>query len=186
MIILSYPALKITKLAEIGTIFFKLSNGIGLFLLWTLFIYCLHRLAHYRNKFNLLYKIHLYHHKVDYYNEANRKFHWYYLFFYFGGIRETLDVIFMLTLPAVFIYLLFPQYGIYILAFHYLYEVFLSEGALDHNPRIRGPATRFFSWGQYHLIHHKTWKFNYSLIITLWDYVFYTMKKPSNSKSQKF
>jgi sterol desaturase/sphingolipid hydroxylase (fatty acid hydroxylase superfamily) len=107
-------------------------------------------------------------------NSNNRKFKWYYLFFYFGSIYATLDVLFMLTLPALIVYFIYPPLGIYILVLHYLYEVFLSEGALDHNPAIRGATTRFFAWGQYHLHHHRTWMSNYGLIITLWDNVFRT------------
>ena len=150
---------------------------ISLFLLWTLLIYLMHRLAHVKSKFNFLYKLHVAHHKVNYWNEANRTFKWYYIFFYFGSWQATFDVFFILTLPAICISLLFPQPGIYLLVFHYLYEVFLSEGTLDHNPSIKGNLTKYFAWGQYHLTHHKTWKYNYGLIITFWDRVFETRKQ---------
>lgn len=140
-------------------------------------IYLLHRLAHLRNRFNPLYKIHIHHHKVNYLSDSNRKFKWYYLLFYFGGVYETIDVLILLTLPAVSIYLVYPGVGIYLLFLHYIYEVFFSEGLLDHNPAIKGRVTNVFAWGEYHLAHHKTWKYNYSLIITLWDYVFGTKKR---------
>jgi sterol desaturase/sphingolipid hydroxylase (fatty acid hydroxylase superfamily) len=149
---------------------------IGLFLLWTLLIYFMHRLAHYRHRFNPLYSIHLSHHKINYLEDENRKFKWYYLLFYFGGVLETMDVLLMLTMPAFMVYFVYPPMGIYLLLFHYLYESFLSEGVLDHNPKIKGKITNFFSWGKYHLIHHKTWKYNYSLMITLWDRVFRTRR----------
>lgn len=165
-------------MTQLQTIIINIFIFIGLFLLWTLLVYFMHRLAHIRSKNNPLYYVHLAHHKINYFKEDNRKFKWYYLFFYFGGILETLDVIVMLTVPALSVYLLFPSYGIYILLFHYLYEVFLSEGYLDHNPKINGKITNYFSWGTYHLIHHKTWTHNFSLIITLWDYMFVTQKKP--------
>jgi sterol desaturase/sphingolipid hydroxylase (fatty acid hydroxylase superfamily) len=150
-----------------------------LFFLWTLIIYILHRLAHIKHKFNFLYWVHISHHKVNYFKPENRKFKWHYLFFYFGGILETLDVLLILTLPALLIYLIDPKHGLYILFIHYFYEVFLSEGLLDHNPRVEGKITNFFSWGKYHLAHHKSWKYNFSLMITLWDYVFKTVKKQS-------
>ena len=145
-----------------------------LFLFWTLCIYLIHRISHIKSSRNVLYKIHLQHHRIDYAKKSNRKFKWYYLFFYFGDIYSTLDVLIMLTLPAVIIYMVFPRIGIYILLLHYIYEVFFSEGLLDHNPKIKGKVTYFFSWGTYHLYHHKVWNKNYSLLITLWDKIFKT------------
>lgn len=153
-----------------------------LFMFWTLLIYAIHRLAHLRHKYNPLYKLHLYHHKINYLSSENRRFKWYYIFFYFGGIYETLDVLCMLTIPAVIVYIVSPTIGLYVLILHYLYEVFLSEGTLDHNPRITGKVTNVFAWGKYHLTHHRYWRYNYSLIITLWDWVFQTRqpRRPIN------
>lgn len=155
----------------------KITIILSLFLLWTLLVYLMHRLAHVRHTFNFLYKIHIYHHKIDYFKKENRRFKWYYMLFYFGGVYETLDVLFILTMPLLFIYILLPNLTIYLVIFHYLYEVFLSEGMLDHNPNVNGKITTVFSWGSYHLIHHKTWKYNYSLMITIWDRVFKTTKE---------
>ena len=152
-----------------------------LFLAWTLLVYAMHRIAHWKIKGNFLRALHLAHHKVDYSNEINRRLKWYNLFFYFGSLNATLDVIMMLTLPAVMIFLLYPRLGAYILVFHYLYEVFLSEGVLDHNPKINGFVTKYFSWGDYHLEHHKRWNCNYSLMVTVWDRVFRTYRTPSKS-----
>lgn len=146
------------------------------FFLWTLLVYLIHRAAHYRSKYNFLLKIHLQHHRINYLNKNNRVFKWYYIFFYFGSVKATVDVVLTLTLPAVFVYLMHPPTGVYILIIHYLYEVFLSEGLLDHNPAIRGKLTKVFSWGEYHLKHHKNPKCNFGLIITLWDKVFRTAK----------
>jgi sterol desaturase/sphingolipid hydroxylase (fatty acid hydroxylase superfamily) len=154
----------------------------GLFFLWTLLVYSMHRAAHIKNQYNLLRKIHLSHHKINYLERDNRRFKWYYMLFYFGSIYASLDVILMLTLPAFVVYFLYPRLGIYIIAFHYVYEVFLSEGALDHNPNITGKATRYFAWGKYHLTHHSDSRYNYGLMITLWDWVFKTRKKSNNSR----
>lgn len=153
---------------------------LGLFLLWTFLVYLMHRLAHIRHKHNLFHAIHLSHHKIDYLNANNRKFKWYYFFFYFGSLNATLDVLIMLTLPAFIVYFIYPPLGIYILIFHYLYEVLLSEGALDHNPAIKGRITSFFAWGEYHLTHHKTWVSNYGLVITFWDTIFKTNHIPAS------
>lgn len=155
-------------------IFFKVLAILGLFLLWTFLVYWMHRAAHVRSKYNFLYKLHLSHHRINYLKEENRAFKWPQLFFYFGSFSASLDVLIMLTLPAFMTFAVFPQYGIYILAFHYIYEVFLSEGTLDHNPKIKGKVTRFFAWGEYHLSHHEKWNCNYGLTITFWDLVFGT------------
>src|ERR1700744_2338404 len=136
-------------------------NFTFLFLLWTFIVYVLHRLSHIKHKFNFLYFIHRYHHRVDYSIQNRRKFDWRYLLFYFGDFYESLDVICTMTLPAFILYLIFSKYGVYLLAFHYLYEVFLSEGQLDHNPRITGAITKYFSWGEYHLKHPKNVRYNY-------------------------
>ncbi|MDB5117680.1 MAG: hypothetical protein JWQ79_3172 [Mucilaginibacter sp.] len=148
----------------------------GLFLLWTLLVYLMHRLAHFRHRFNFLYHIHRYHHRVNYLSEK-KGFRWYHFFFYFGSFYESLDVWLMMTLPAIALFLWQPKYGIYILVFHYLYEVFLSESQLDHNERITGKVTRYFSWGTYHLGHHRNIRSNFSLMITLWDSVFRTTQQ---------
>jgi len=151
-------------------------NFTSLFLLWTFIVYLLHRLSHFKHKLNFLYFIHRYHHRVDYNIERIRKFDWRYLLFYFGGFYESLDVVCTMTLPALVLYLIFPIYGGYLLTFHYLYEVFLSEGQLDHNPTITGAVTNYFSWGKYHLKHHKDVRCNYSLIVPFWDFIFGTQK----------
>jgi sterol desaturase/sphingolipid hydroxylase (fatty acid hydroxylase superfamily) len=152
---------------------------ISLFLLWTLLVYLMHRLSHLKHKRNILRKIHFHHHNINYW-QGDKIFKWYYLLFYFGSFYATLDILISLTLPALLVYLIYPPVGIYILLFHYLYEVFFSEGLLDHNPNIKGGITKVFAWGQYHLIHHKFLKFNFGLMITLWDYVFGTNKSDSN------
>jgi sterol desaturase/sphingolipid hydroxylase (fatty acid hydroxylase superfamily) len=157
-------------------IILQIINFMGLFLLWTLIVYGLHRLSHIKHKFNFLYFIHIHHHRVNYSNASERKFNWRYLLFFFGSFYESLDVLITMTLPALVLYFIFPAYGAYILVFHYLYEVFLSENQLDHNPNISGVITNYFSWGKYHLKHHKDVRCNYSLIIPLWDFVFGTQK----------
>ena len=71
-----------------------------------------------------------------------------------------------------------PKAGRPLLAFHYIYEVFLSENQLDHNPKITGRVTRWFAWGDFHLQHHVHPKQNIGLMITLWDRLFGTANDP--------
>jgi sterol desaturase/sphingolipid hydroxylase (fatty acid hydroxylase superfamily) len=144
------------------------------FLLWTFMIYWLHRLSHIRHQKNPLWQLHCAHHATPYLSAPSLspwpKFAQ--LFFWLGSWRATLDVLVVMTLPALLIALIAPRYGLMLLAFHYFYEVFCSEYALDHNPRIQGFWTRIFAWGDFHLFHHISTRNNYGLIITLWDRVF--------------
>jgi sterol desaturase/sphingolipid hydroxylase (fatty acid hydroxylase superfamily) len=105
--------------------------------------------------------------------------------FYFGGVLETVDVLVTITIPAIIVYFIYPPVGIYILIFHYLYEVFFSEGVLDHNPAIKGRITAIFAWGDYHLSHHKNWNCNYGLLLTCWDHLFNTVKSPAKARKPK-
>jgi sterol desaturase/sphingolipid hydroxylase (fatty acid hydroxylase superfamily) len=151
----------------------------GTFLLWTLAIYWIHRLSHIHSRRNPLWRVHVAHHQINYLGSLDPidplpKYLKY--LFWFGSWKTTLDVVMVLTLPLVAIACFVPQYGILLLILHYFYEVFLSEGTLDHNPRIKGPVTKVFAWGHYHLLHHKNLKVNYGLLITLWDVVFGTAK----------
>jgi len=145
------------------------------FLSWTFLTYWLHRLAHVKSKYNILYKLHAAHHEVNYF-KGGEKFSIGYLFFYFGDIRVTFDVLLTITFPLILLTFLYPSQGLVLLAFHYLHEVFLSERLLDHNPKIKGYITHYFAWGSYHLQHHRNPRSNYSAFITLWDKIFRTQK----------
>ena len=148
----------------------------GCFLLWTFVIYCLHRLSHIHHPANPLWRIHVAHHKIPYLHSEQRQ-RWPSLgqyFFWLGDWKTSLDVFLVMTVPLIIISIIWPQYGIPLLVFHYLYEVFLSESVLDHNPHVKGRITRWFAWGDFHLHHHIDMKSNYGLMITLWDRLFGT------------
>lgn len=141
---------------------------------WSLCNYSIHRIGHYKSRFNPLFKIHLAHHKEKYPNGNGLLPEWKNFFLWFGNWRSSLDIVITLILPALLIYILDPETGKWLLAFVYLYEVFCSENLLDHNPSIKGPVTQFMAWGDFHLMHHKYPRTNYGLYITLWDHVFDT------------
>jgi sterol desaturase/sphingolipid hydroxylase (fatty acid hydroxylase superfamily) len=152
----------------------------GVFLLWTGIIYGLHRASHWHHPRNPLWHLHRAHHRHPYLQAESGSAwpRWPQFFLWLGSWRASLDVFVVMTLPAIAIALLWPRYGVPLLVFHYVYEVFCSEYALDHNPKIRGVWTRWFAWGDYHLYHHMKPKRNYSLLITLWDRVFGTAVDP--------
>ncbi|AEI43700.1 sterol desaturase family protein [Paenibacillus mucilaginosus] len=144
----------------------------GYFLLWTLYSFTMHRLAHIPHKKNFLHKIHMAHHR---YNYGDSK--WPPLadfFFWFGGWKESLDVWLTFTLPIVVLAFFDPKYALILFIFHYFYEIFLSRNVLDHNPNITGRITNIIPVGTFHLKHHKHYRCNYSFFITLWDYLFRT------------
>jgi sterol desaturase/sphingolipid hydroxylase (fatty acid hydroxylase superfamily) len=157
-----------------------LAGLLGAFALWTLAIYLLHRLSHWRHRVNPLFRLHRAHHTKPYLRELKTP-GWppaaQYLF-WFGDWRASLDVFVNMTVPLLIIVWFAPAYGLPLLAFHYVYEVFLSEDVLDHNPRIRGLVTQVFAWGEFHLHHHVAPRHNYGLLVTFWDHVFGTAQHP--------
>ncbi|KEF40614.1 MAG: hypothetical protein ER33_16080 [Cyanobium sp. CACIAM 14] len=142
-----------------------------LILAWTGMAYGIHRLAHHSGRWNLLNRLHRAHHHPDYLNHQ-RSFRWHHFLLCFGSLEETLDVWITLTLPALLLSCLVPSHAPLMLGFHYLYEIFLSDDRLDHNPSLRGGVTRWFAWGQYHLEHHRQPTKHFGLILTFWDVIF--------------
>lgn len=172
-------------LATLRQVLVYLGGLVGCFGLWTLAIYWLHRWSHIHHRFNPLWWIHRAHHAEPYLREDSRP-QWPKLgqfLFWLGGVRLSLDVILVMTLPLLAIVWVWPQYALPLLVFHYLYEVFLSESVLDHNPRITNRATRWFAWGDFHLHHHVNLKKNYGLMLGLWDFVFGTAQVPDKGAS---
>ena len=146
-------------------------------LVWLWMAYGIHRLAHCPGAWNRLHRWHRVHHSPGYLEEP-RRFRWHHALLCFGSVQETLDIWVTLTLPLLLVALWLPQQGAVLLLFHYVYEILFSDQRLDHNPRIRGPLTRVFAWGQYHLRHHADPRRNFGLLLTVWDHVFATVSCP--------
>ncbi len=136
-------------------------------------VYFMHFLAHRKSKYNILNKIHRAHHRINYKNGGSN-FKWQFLYWNFGDIRITLDLLMTITIPLLTLTFLFPSQGLVLLILHYCDEVFLSEKLLDHNPNVKGRVNKFWVWGQYHLNHHKNPRKNFSFIFTFWDKLFGT------------
>ena len=146
---------------------------VPIFLLWTLTGYLAHRIAHLQFNYNLFRYFHLAHHTEVYPKSSNIP-SWFNFLWVWEKWRMTGDAMMTETIPALLITYYLPRYGLPILVFHYFYEIFLSDGILDHNENIKGPITKVFAIGEYHLKHHKRINGNYGIYITLWDYVFGT------------
>lgn len=152
------------------------------FLVWTFAEYWMHRLMHWRNRYNFLYDIHREHHKIPYNEVTDKKHRWpklMYFLFFFDNIHETLEIILGETLPACIIYFIDPECGIVILLFHYVYEILATDSLLEHNEDIKSKyIISTFAVGQFHLEHHRRSEKNYGFTITLWDHVFGTFSYP--------
>jgi sterol desaturase/sphingolipid hydroxylase (fatty acid hydroxylase superfamily) len=150
------------------------------FMVWTLLMYWMHRGSHLNHRRNPLWWVHTAHHRIPYLSRppVSKLPTWPQFLWWLGSWRASMDVVLVMTLPLLLIALVVPQYGVPLLVFHYLYEVFFSEYLLDHNPRIRGAITRYFAWGDYHLHHHAHPRRNFGLLITFWDRVFGTADDP--------
>lgn len=151
-----------------------LSNLFIIFILWTLNGYWAHRIAHMDFKYNLIRYFHLAHH-TEVYPKTSFGIKWYNLLWVWDLWKLTPDAILTETLQAIILSYYWPKYGLPILAFHYVYEIFFADSWIDHNPNIKGPITKVFAIGEYHLKHHKKIDGNYGIYITLWDYLFGTV-----------
>lgn len=147
---------------------------LGYFMLWGLWSYAMHALAHSKVKreLNFMRYLHMKHHAYEY--DDSKWPPWHDYFFWFGNWRSSLDVYITFTLPLVALALYDPVPGCILLGFHYVYEVFLSRNVLDHNPNITGPITKVISIGSYHMHHHSDVHSNLSFYLTFWDHVFGT------------
>jgi sterol desaturase/sphingolipid hydroxylase (fatty acid hydroxylase superfamily) len=145
----------------------------GYFLLWSLWSYGVHVLAHSKlRRFNLPKYVHRKHHGYRYEKRVFPPWHDY--FFWFGDWRSSLDVYITFTIPLIALAFYEPVYGGILLGFHYIYEVFLSRDVLDHNPNLKGSFTRYIPVGVYHMAHHRDLRCNFSFYLTVWDFLFRT------------
>jgi sterol desaturase/sphingolipid hydroxylase (fatty acid hydroxylase superfamily) len=157
---------------------------VGYFLLWGLWSYGMHALAHSRwRRWNFIRYCHLKHHQYDYGGSMWPPWHDY--LFWFGNWRSSMDVYLTFTVPLIGLAFYDPVYGGILLAFHYIYEVFLSRNVLDHNPNIRGPITKFIPIGEYHVRHHRNVRCNFAFYLTVWDHLFGTYASASSVQQKK-
>jgi sterol desaturase/sphingolipid hydroxylase (fatty acid hydroxylase superfamily) len=149
------------------------------FLLWSLGAYWLHRLGHVAHRLNPLFRIHMAHHRVDYDAEplpGESLVRPEYFLLWYGSLAASADVWITIFIPAFVLSFFSPGTGLPLVMLLYFYEAILSERLLDHNPKMSGPLTVVFAWGNYHLSHHHHVRTNYGLYVTLWDRVFGTVR----------
>lgn len=134
------------------------------FLLWTLVIYVIHRLAH---VLPLLKEIHHEHHKYITKNVAPT-WHWSNIFLFQDTWCSTVDVWLTEILPTVIFCTITGQW--WIAVFFYIWSAVIQE-TIEHNPNF---DFLFFTSGRWHLIHHKKGVYNYGIFHSGWDRIFGT------------
>jgi len=134
-----------------------------LFFLWTLLIYCNHRLAHILP----FYRLHDEHHKLVSEN-AEPGPNWKNYFLYLDNWKVTTDTWLIEVIPTL-IFSYVTGYWIFSLL-HYIWTAFLQE-RLEHNINL---DLYPFTSGKWHMNHHTIYNCNYGLFIPIWDRLFGT------------
>jgi len=133
------------------------------FLLWTLILYIIHRLAH---VIPLLKKYHFDHHRVINLNEV--KWNWNNLLLYNDTKYSTIDLWLTEVIPTFIFSAVTGQW--WIIIFYYWWAALIQE-RIEHNKFFDMPV---LTSGKWHLMHHGTGNYNFGLFISLWDRIFKT------------
>jgi len=137
--------------------------NIFLFLIWTLYLYLLHRLIHITPYVNTIHR----HHHVYVFKHPG-KWHWSNVFLWNDDLTSTIDLWITDVLPTVLFCWVFNCW--WLLVFYWVWAGFFQE-ALEHNTRINLPG---LTAGRWHMAHHKNPKKNFGLFIPVWDKIFKT------------
>lgn len=141
------------------------------FLLWTLLLYCVHRIVHHAPYIKNFHR----HHHV-YINQTVTQWHWNNLLLFNDDWSSTIDLWITEVIPTVIFSFITDQYWIFI--FYYIWAAFFQEN-LEHNKNINIPL---ITSGKWHLIHHRDANKNFSLFFPLWDITFGTYKNVDKRK----
>lgn len=136
-----------------------------MFIIWTMILYWIHRVAH---SIDFLKKFHLDHHR--YVNRIGSKSRWELnnLLLYNDTRYSTIDLWLTEVIPTFLFSLITGHWWIFFL--YYVWAAFLQE-YLEHKKGVNVP---FFTFGDWHLKHHRHYDKNYGLFFPLWDKVFGT------------
>jgi len=138
-----------------------------IFLLWTFFLYVIHRLAH---VIPTVRRLHQDHHK--YINFHSTRWHWNNLFLFNDTWKSTADLWITEVIPTLLFSYITGAWWISV--FYYLWAALLQE-TIEHNKEFS--IYPILTSGRWHLIHHRNPKFNFGLFLPVWDIVFNTHKE---------
>lgn len=138
------------------------------FLLWTLLIYFMHRLAHVLPGMTYFHQDH--HLQTDL--KTNNGWHWSNIFLYNDTWKSTVDLWLTEVIPTLIFCYIFDVW--WLMVFYYLWSALVQE-AVEHNLKIN--LYPFLTSGRWHMIHHKYANKNYGIFFPIWDIIFRTWKK---------
>lgn len=134
------------------------------FFLWTLMLYCIHRVVHVAPAVRA---VHLHHHQFILTHST--KWHWSNLLLFNDDWTSTIDLWITEVIPTILFSLITGQWWISIL--YYIWAAFIQE-TIEHDSNFNLPI---LTSGKWHLMHHQN-KINYGLFIPVWDIIFGTYK----------
>ena len=139
-----------------------------IFLLWTLLIYWMHRLAH---MLPVMSSFHMDHHK-QVTDDTITGLHWKNAFLWFDTFESTADQWLTEVIPTI-LFAWFTGHW-WIAVFYYVWAAFIQE-AIEHNPKF--DFYPYITSGKWHLIHHEHPDKNYGVFLPIWDMMFGTYKE---------
>lgn len=134
-----------------------------IFIIWTFVIYWMHRLVHI---IPILQRIHADHH--IYVNNNDVRWHWSNLFLFNDTWKSTADLWITEVIPTLILSFFF---GWWLIIAYYLWAAFIQE-SIEHNKRF--DLYPYLTSGKWHMVHHRNSKYNFGVMIPLWDRVFKT------------
>jgi sterol desaturase/sphingolipid hydroxylase (fatty acid hydroxylase superfamily) len=138
------------------------------FLLWTLYLYWIHRILHSIPSFAR--DAHLDHHRfINIHGKTT--WHWNNLFLFNDTWTSTMDLWITEVVPTV-IFSYVTGYW-WLSVFYYVWAAFIQE-VIEHNPKFN--IYPLLTSGQWHLVHHKQSDKNFGLFVPIWDIIFRTYK----------
>lgn len=141
-----------------------LIESIFYFLLWTFFIYWIHRLCH---EIPFFSRLHAYHHAYVRKNEIT--WHWSNVFLFNDDWPSTVDYWITEVIPTIIFSWITGQWWIAIC--FYIYAATIQE-RLEHNKNFS--LYPFYTSGRWHYLHHTEKRCNYGIGTPFWDWVFRT------------
>ena len=137
--------------------------GISQFYGWLLLLYAVHRAAH---RVAFLRRFHLDHHRNIALAGEPQRWHWSNLLLCNNTVKSTIDLWLTEVVPTFLFAAAFNAW--WVAVFYYLWAAFLQE-SLEHSPRTDLCG---FTFGKWHLIHHRNVKANFGLFVPFWDIMF--------------
>jgi lathosterol oxidase len=139
--------------------------NLSLIILWNLCLYSLHRITHITP---VIKDLHRKHHIYVLTNPTG--WHWNNVFLYNDNLEGTLDFWVTEVIPTIIFCAIFNCWWLFM--FFWIWAAFFQEN-LEHNNNINFP---FFTFGKWHVEHHKNPKKNFGFFFPIWDKLFRTEK----------